>query len=303
MRGLPSRCLRVGVLTIVVAALVATPAAPAAADPLPDPSPDYETEALEACPDGDLPCVRQTLKTMEQHTRELVRSCDHNAVFALLYTIVTQFYVDAVAEDPDFFGDTAFVNTEDAAFAHYYFWPYVNWRDGLDRGVPPAWEVAFDAGEDEAVSSAGNLLLGINAHVVRDLPFVLSGLGMGDKRDHDRVNDILREAYHPAIQAINDNLDDTVDDANVDGVQLDDEALFRIVTTWRETAWQDARLLANAITNVDRAVVAREIEEKARLQAVSLRAEFAYPAVTDQKEQRNRYCAENASPGGWSPTE
>ena len=44
--------------------------------------------------------------------------------------------------------------------------------------VPRAWAIAFGAADERAMSAAGNLALGINAHVQRDLPFVLAAIGL-----------------------------------------------------------------------------------------------------------------------------
>lgn len=290
--------LRAGIL-LVVAAIWTLQFDAAFAGPLPQPSRDYETEALQQCAGGDLECVRATLDAMRQHTRQLAEDCDHNAVFAALYTVVTSHYYATVAADPQYFADPEFVNHEDAVFAYYYFWPYVNWRSGMHDAVPDAWRIAFEAADNEEVTATGNLLLGVNAHVVRDLPFVLSRLGLGDKHDHDRVNDILRTAYAPAVQAIDDHLADSIDEADVEGTSLDEDALFQIVATWREQAWHDATLLSQASTALERAAIAAQIEEKARLQALTFRKEHAYPAGTDQRGARNEYCGEHAWPPDW----
>ena len=284
---------------LIGAALVAVLATPVSAGPLPQPSSDYETEALELCSDGDLECVGETLDAMRQHTRQLAQTCDHNAIFAALYTIVTTHYYDTVNGDPAFFGDTAFVNHEDVAFAHYYFWPYVNWNNGLQDAVPRAWQVAFEAADEQQVTPTGNLLLGINAHVVRDLPFVLARLGMGNKDDHDRVNDILRAAYEPAIRAIDEHLADSVDDGDVQGTTLDQDVMFQVVASWREQAWHDASALANALTDLDRAAVAAAIEEKAYLQAETFRSQYAYGPGSEAPEARNGYCSQRSWPPDW----
>ena len=290
---------RVGASALVVAclcALLSVPTAPASADPMPPPTADYEAEALQMCADGDVQCVRHILETMRQHTRQLADSCDHNAVFAALYTIVTKHYYQTVRSDASFFDDPAFVNNEDAAFAYYYFFPFINHRNGVDAGVPPAWRVAFDAADSRDVKAAGNLLLAVNAHVVRDLPFVLAELGLGQKDDHDRVNRILDAAYGPAMRAIDKYLADEVDDTDVRGTELDERVLFRLVTTWREQAWRDAQALSAATTPAARRVVATEIEQKALRQAQTFRLQFSYGPDSRQRAQRDDYCAQRRWP-------
>ena len=62
----------------------------------------------------------------------------------------------------------------------------------------------------------------------------------------------------------------TIDDAN--GLTtLDDLVLFQTVASWRETAWRNAELLAQARTPEARDAVACEIEDYAELQARAIR--------------------------------
>lgn len=289
--------IAVTALVAVLALALAAPA-PAEAEAV---GATYQSDALDLCPDGDLDCVEETVSELENHTAALVDECDHNAVFATLYTVVTQLYHATVAENPDFFGDTAFVNREDRAFAHFYFGAYRNWVDGYRSlpYLPPAWDEAFAAAAGKEVSAAGNLLLGVNAHVVRDLPFVLAGLGLGSKQDHDKVNEILREAYGPALTAIDDHLADSIDQANLDGTQLDDDVLFQTIAGWREQAWRDAQALAGASSESERQAVAAEIEQKAVEQARAFRVQYAYPPGSPQLDERGAYCESNAWPPDW----
>ena len=145
------------------------------------------------------------------------------------------------------------MNHEDVLFARYYFAAYDAWAAGRTASVPPAWRVAFDAARDRAVSANGNLLLGINAHVQRDLPFVLYSVGLvkpdgtSRKPDHDRVNQILNRVTDDVIAEVARRFDPTIDDTNLP-TTLDDLVLFQSIASWRETAWRHAELLALART-------------------------------------------------------
>src|SRR4028118_1560606 len=87
-----------------------------------------------------------------------------------------------------------------------YFNAYDDWASGRVERVPPAWRVALQAAGTQQVSGSGNLLLGINAHVQRDLPFALAAIGMttesgvSRKRDHDKVNEILNRVVKPLMK-------------------------------------------------------------------------------------------------------
>jgi hypothetical protein len=208
---------------------------------------------------------------------------------------VTQEYRRTI-ESPTFFDDTPFVNHEDVVFAGYYFAAYDAWKAGRIADVPPAWRVAFDASRDRAVSSYGNLLLGINAHVQRDLPFVVYSLGMvkpdgtSRKADHDRVNQILNRVTDDLVAEIARRFDPTIDDTNLP-TTLDDFTLFQIIAGWRESAWRHAELLAAATTPEARELVGQEIEDYAASQARMIRAGTAYLPLSGGSAARDAFCA------------
>jgi hypothetical protein len=169
------RLVAVGVLTLAVLA----PGAALADDPpfigwsalLPSLALPYDPASPDDCIAGRSRCVDKTIRQMTARTDSLASSCDHNVIFSLTYLRVTEAYRQTI--DAPFFDNTSFVNYEDTVFAHYYFAAYDAWAAGQIGQVPPAWRIAFDAAASHAAPASGDLLLGINAHVQRDLPFVL----------------------------------------------------------------------------------------------------------------------------------
>jgi hypothetical protein len=294
--------LRLALLVLVLLAL-ARPAPAVAEDPpfvgwsalLPGLSLPYDVTSPDDCIAGRVQCIDQVIRQMTKRFEPLASSCDHDAIFALTYLRVTEEYRRTI-ETPTFFDDTSFVNHEDVVFARYYFAAYDAWEEGRTEYVAPAWRVAFDAARDRAVSANGNLLLGINAHVQRDLPFVLYGIGLvkpdgtSRKPDHDRVDQILNRVTDDLIAEIARRFDPTIDDGNPP-TTLDDFVLFQIVVSWRETAWRHAELLAQAPTPEARAKVAQEIEGYAESQARSIRAATQYLPLTGGSGARDAYCA------------
>ena len=294
--------LRLALLVLILLAL-ARPATAVAEDPpfvgwsalLPGLSLPYDATSPDDCIAGRAQCIDQVIRQMTKRFEPLASSCDHDAIFALTYLRVTEEYRRTI-ETPTFFDDTSFVNHEDVVFARYYFAAYDAWEEGRTAYVPPAWRVAFDAARDRAVSANGNLLLGINAHVQRDLPFVLFSIGLvkpdgtSRKADHDRVNQILNRVTDDLIAEIARRFDPTIDDGNL-STTLDDLVLFQIVVSWRETAWRHAELLAQAPTPEAREEVAREIEGYAESQARSIRAATQYVPLTGGSATRDAYCA------------
>ena len=86
-----------------------------------------------------------------------------------------------------------------------YWRAYDRWKAGQRAGVPGAWLVALDAAGSKSMPALGDLYLGINAHVLADLPVLLYQLGLSDengdsrKPDHDAVNVVLRDIFEPDI--------------------------------------------------------------------------------------------------------
>ena len=291
------------VLLVLVLLALAWPVAAAAEDPpfvgwtalLPGLSIPYDATSPDDCISGRVQCVDKTVREMTRRFEPLASSCNHNAIFSLTYLRVTEEYRRTV-ESPTFFDDTRFVNHEDAVFAGYYFAAYDAWEAGETADVPPAWRIAFDAARDRSVSAYGDLLLGINAHVQRDLPFVVYSLGMvkpdgtSRKSDHDRVNQILNRVTDDLIAEIARRFDPTIEDANLP-TTIDDFGLFQLVVSWREAAWRHAELLALAPTSEARELVAQEIEADAALQARMIQLAAAYLPFSGGSAARDAYCA------------
>jgi Family of unknown function (DUF5995) len=292
---------RLAALLAFIVALV-SPAAAAAEDPpfvgwsalLPGLSIPYDPSSPDDCIAGRVQCVDKTIRAMTRRFDALASSCDHNAIFSLTYLRVTQEYRRTI-ETP-FFDDTPFVNHEDTLFALYYFSAFDAWEAGRVEQVPPAWRVAFDAAQSRAVSGTGDLLLGINAHVQRDLPLVLYATGLvradgsSRKPDHDRVNIILNRVSDDVIAEIARRFDPAADDAELP-TTLDGAALFQTLAAWRERAWRNAELLAGAPTPEARELVVRAIEDDAATEARAIAAATQYPPLSGGSAARDAFCA------------
>jgi hypothetical protein len=143
----------------------------------------------------------------------------------------------------------------------------------------------------------GDLLLGINAHVQRDLPFVLYSIGLtapdgsSRKPDHDRVDEILNRVTDDVVAEIARRFDPTIDDTSLP-TTLDDLTLFQTIAAWREEAWRNAELLAAAPTAAARELVASQIESNAvtTAQAIILGTQYL-PGLLSGAPARDAYCA------------
>lgn len=292
--------LVVGVLSVSVLAPLASPAA--ADDPpfvswttmLPSFTSKYDPTSSNDCTAGRSNCVDITIREMQRRFDPLAAACDHNAVFALSYLRTTQTY-KAARDEPGFFVDTAFVNHEDAVFAGYYFDAYDAWAKGA--ATPGAWKVAFDAARARSLSGTGNLFLGMNAHVNRDLAFVLADIGLtfpdgtSRKADHDKVNVFLNRVIDPLLTEEAAHFDAAMDDASAIPLMLGYTSTFQMLAAWREAAWRNAERLVNAPDAASRAAVAASIEQSATLMAQTIKLATAYVWPLQSSASRDAFCA------------
>ena len=261
---------------------------------LPGLTTEYEPSSENDCAAGRTRCVDAVIREMQRRFDPLANACDHDAIFSLTYLRTTEEYRRTI-EDPTFFDDTRFVNHEDAVFARYYFDAYDDWSAGRLSAVPRAWAIAFASADQRAVSAAGNIALGINAHVQRDLPFVLASIGLvtadgsSRKPDHDRVDEFLNRVADDLYPEIARRFDPTLDDSELPGT-ADNFAEFQIIPTWREIAWRNAERLVSAPNPQARAQVAADIEAYAASQAQTLRAIYQYGPL-GSSAARDAYCA------------
>lgn len=290
---------RAALAAAVVAAIV--PAAGAVASP--DPGIHWESYLPDMPPlEGPQPravpgCRRATVRCIDTEIRRLRRAqrrlgCDHRGVFATTYLELTKVLRKRVRERPRFFRFPRYLYVEDALFADVYFRTLRRYARG--RPVAPAWRIALDTARYGQVNAAQDMLLGINAHVQNDMPFVLAALGLttrdgrSRKPDHDAVNEVLDEAYAPVVRAVTDRFDPFVATTNAGWNPLDDIAGLEMVRGWRDAVWRNAERLIEARGSGERARVADQIRRQAALWAQSIAA----PQQPGYRSTRDAYCAQ-----------
>jgi hypothetical protein len=259
-------------------------------DPRPGPVPH--------CRKLRLNCMRTAFKRLKQ--REAVLGCDHRAVFATTYRVLTGFYIQAVKQNPNLMRFPRYLFAEDALFADVYFANSRAWDRG--RRVSPAWQTAFRFAATGETTASVDMLLGINAHVQNDMPFVVAALstrtrkGVTRKPDHDAGNAILAASYKAVVNEVKRRYDPLVEIGNPSVTDLEDVGYLEMVKGWREEVWNNAERLLAAKTKADRDAVARQIEQNAEnwAQVISTGLGFSGPvAGQSYRPQRDAYCAAN----------
>ena len=255
----------------------------------------YDPTSNNDCVAGRPSCLTQTRKEFGRILKENAQSCTHASVFALSYARITQTYGWS-RDIPGYYQDVPYINHMDAVFAKFYTDAYYAYKNGDRAAVPGAWLTAFDAARDKSVTGTGDLLLGINAHVNRDLPFVLEATGLvrpdgqSGKPDFDKADQFLNDASAPMMAEIAARLDPTVDDSK-DPLGLTYAGVMQLLTAWRENAWRSAEALVNAPDAAARAQVAARIESDANQAAAGILATNSYTPPLTSTTSRDAYCA------------
>jgi hypothetical protein len=291
----------------VIAALALTTSASAADDVpfvdwtslLPSVSSEYTPSAEKDCVAGEDPCIDATIAEMYRRFNTVIPVCDHRAVFSITYLRVTESIRDAIRSG--FYIEPTFLQHEDKVFARMYFTSQDNYVAGKRELVPPAWRVAYDAAKARDVSGLGDMLLSMNAHINRDMPFMLAALGLtmpdgrSRKIDHDRGNALLAKLYQPVITEIATRFDPKTDDVNAGSA--DEAFAVGILQSWREAVWRNAERLVEAPSQQARQLIAGEIEQDAKTLGDAIRQATKVDAAG--AKARDAWCATH---GGQDPS-
>jgi hypothetical protein len=230
--------------------------------------------SLAECPKLRITCIDDVARRLGARADAL--GCDHRAIFARNYQRLTEVLRKFVAQ-PGFFSSRRFLVAEDMLFARLFFDAY----DG--RHVPEAWRIAFDAWRGGDTYGVQDLLLGINAHVQRDMPYVVAAMGLGRKDDHDRVNEVLDAAYGTIVDEVADAYDPSTAVFASPLTPVDDVFGIELVRAWREGVWRNAEALVAAKTDAERAAVEQRIEGNAAATArmLAIAGPPGYGAIRD----------------------
>ncbi len=252
---------------------------------LPSPT-EIQPRSVPNCRRARMRCIDVEIRRLRRQQRRW--GCDHRAVFATTYLELTKELRRVLRERPDFLRYPKYLYVEDALFANVYFDAIRDAERG--RPVPEAWRIAFEAAESKDLNAAQDMLLGINAHVQNDMPFVLAALGLrardggSRKDDHDAINEVLDSSYANVVRAVRDRFDPQVGLTNSEATPADDVLGLELVKGWREMVWRNAERLLNAENDAQREQVADQIQSNAAnwargVAAVEQKGDRATPAA------------------------
>lgn len=246
----------------------------------------------DLCRRGPIGCVDRTIAGMYDRFDPLAAQCHHSAVFSLLYLRVTEKYRD-VSATPGYFLSPNTVNTEDTDFAKLYTRAFDRWYADRPATDAPIWRLAFAAADAEEVTGSGDALLGMVAHIKRDLPFALWRIALGNHGDHLKINEMLKAVYPSVSKELSERFDPTI---SPDGGALPTgDAIVDAIATWRDQAWQDAQDLLAAPDQAAFTAVALRIERSAWDYGMTIYRATRY-TLDSQRADRETYCKTQLGP-------
>jgi hypothetical protein len=250
------------------------------------------------CVAGRLVCLDAVVAEMQARFDRL--GCAHTAPFAFTYLEMTRGVQARVAE-PGFFEDPAGLAHLDALFAQLYFDAFDSWEAGRLDHVPGAWQMAFEAAELRRSSAAADLLLGMNAHISRDLAYTVAMVleaapgAVEDPSDFALVNQVIGEVRLPMLRGAAARFDPTLAELDIEidpSLGLD---AVDLIGRWREEAFELGRRLAEAGDDQERLEVIAEIERNAVAGATIILNADATMGTGLPAEERLAHCEQARS--------
>lgn len=224
---------------------------------------------------------------------------DGVACFARLYREVTEGVGAELTAGR--FASSAFLERLDVRFAGLFF-SALDAFEGDPRSAPRAWVPLFAQRARRGVAPLQFALAGMNAHINRDLPYVVASVGLvapdgsSRKPDYDKVESFLAAAAEAMLAENAQRFDPSMDDAQ-DPADAAYTLVMQLVSVGRENAWRNAEALVSAPTPEARALVEARIESDANATARAILLGQAYLPPLTSPATRDAYCqAHNGDP-------
>ncbi len=247
------------------------------------------------CNRGAPTCLDIVVAEMARRVDAHAAACDHRVLFELAYLYVTRGIRDAERSDavP---GQAEYLRHLDAVFARYYFTAADALQAGDTGAAPRAWQIAYAESTGRTVDGLGDLLLGMNAHISRDLAFAVATTGLtlpggGSARAaFEKVNDVIAAVQAPMLAEESRRFDPALSAVDVSRIAPAAKSVGDLLATWRDEAWSNAERLS-AASAADRPAVADAIERDATTRALAIGAATHYVPFVTSSSSRDQYCA------------
>lgn len=286
-------------LVAVVVTSVAT-AAPVRAPTWPEVAaglrPAVDPHSANPCQRGALSCLDVVLAEMRRRDAAQTASCDHRAVFTRLYLRTTEAFRSAARAGR--FHDRAAIVHLAAWFARYHFRAEDGWAAHRLGDVPGAWRVSLAAAANRSARGIGDVLLGMNAHISRDLAFTVASVERGTDTavdaDFALLTQVIEAGSGAALRELAARFDPSI--SLVLPVAIAGKrTVGALIGLWRTEAWRNGIALRDA-RGAARTAIERRIESTALLRADAIVAATSYVPLVESSRTRDAYCAAHAHP-------
>jgi len=198
--------------------------------------------------------------------RELQAARDLRGLFVIAYMATTHTLAQWI--ERGIFLDNQAATRYVVAFANEYRRALAGCVTGERSSVPVAWQQFFDACDERSGTAFQCLMLGINAHVNRDLPYAVIEAGVDVEctscyQDYARINDVARLNVPLVRQRVGRAYGREFSLGQRWFGRVIDAYVARSLERARRHSWSLAQLLARASTESARAQVDRVIERRA----------------------------------------
>jgi hypothetical protein len=254
-----------------------------------------DPRSTNPCARGAPRCMDAIVGEMTGRLEPLAARCDHLAPFALMYLNVSSEIRGSVRAAR--YRSSAYVAHLDAVFATLYFHAIDTWRAGRRDSVPRAWRIAFSAAERRSVSALGDMLLGMNAHISRDLPYALAAVGLRLPGGADATPDVVAidddidRVQTRVLRQERRRFDPTVTRSSNLERWIEPRRVPALIAAWRREAFDNARRLIDARSPAARERVETAIDTNAALRSLLIWRATRYAQPAHGTSVRDGYCA------------
>ncbi len=195
--------------------------------------------------DAEYTSVEDFLTRVSDLETALASKGDNRAIFAGMYRVLTENGLESIQDgtydDPDWV--TRFV----IEFANLYREAFYHFETAQYDKVPEVWRVVFEAARADEITAFQHGLLGVHAHINRDLPFALARATPPEERlarfiDFQRTNIIVVNSTEDVESVVSETYAPALAGVDMRFRNVDEVLLGQLVSIWRQRAWRNARL-------------------------------------------------------------
>lgn len=204
---------------------------------------------------------------------------DARAIFLSCYLLMTRNMFAAI-EQGEFY-DSTWVRSLLHRFAQHYFNALDAYSQDPDSTLK-VWRITYQAAARADLLVIQNLMLGINAHINYDLVFALVEMLEGEWPTLSSAQRHARYVDHSHVNKVIGRTIDTVQDQVISRLTpafflvdkalgpLDEWMTERLISTWRDTVWNQAVRILTCHTADDREALRIEVEQVAMSRAAAI---------------------------------